>query len=67
MILIMDARFLLINYHHPPALLVLLAMVLSATSHTRLRARDHFISCALIGGKGGARPSLLHTMLEGPT
>ena len=35
-----------------------------ATSHTRLRAHDHD---TLIGGKAGAGPSLLHTMLEGPT
>ena len=41
---------------------------LSATSHTRLRARDHYTSSTLIGGKGGAGPSsLLHTTLEGPT
>ena len=39
-----------------------------ATSHTRLIVRDHYISSTLIGGKGGANPSLLHTMLlEGPT
>ena len=38
-----------------------------ATSHTRLRACDHYISSTLIGGKGGAGPSLLHTTLEGPT
>ena len=36
-----------------------------ATSHTRLRARD--TSSTLIGGKGGAGPSSLHTALEGPT
>ena len=40
---------------------------LRATSHTRLRARDHHTSSTLIGGKGGASPSSLHTMLEGPT
>ena len=39
---------------------------LRATSHTRLRAHDHFTSSTLIGGKGGAGPSLLHTTLEGP-
>jgi hypothetical protein len=40
----------------------------SATSHTRLRARDHYTSSTLIGGKDGAGPSsLLHTTLEGPT
>ena len=38
-----------------------------ATSHTRMRARDHYTSRNLIGGKGGADPSLLHTTLEGPT
>ena len=39
---------------------------LRAPSHTRLRARDHHTSNTLIGGKGGAGPSLLHTALEGP-
>jgi hypothetical protein len=38
-----------------------------ATSHTRLRARDHYTPSTLIGGKGGAGPSWLHTTLEGPT
>ena len=38
-----------------------------ATSHTRLRARDHSTSSTLIGGKGGAKPSSLHTTLEEPT
>ena len=33
----------------------------------RLRDRDHYISSTLIGGKGGAGPSLLHITLEGPT
>ena len=40
---------------------------LRAPSHTRLNARDHYTSSTLIGGKGGAGPSLLHTTLEGPT
>ena len=40
---------------------------LRATSHTKLRARDHYTSSTLIGGKGRVGPSLLHTMLEGPT
>jgi hypothetical protein len=40
---------------------------LRATSHIRLRARDHYTSSALIGGKGGAGPSSLPTTLEGPT
>jgi hypothetical protein len=38
-----------------------------ATSHMRLVAREHYTSSTLIGGKGGASPSLLHTTLEGPT
>ena len=37
------------------------------TSHTRLRARDHHTSHTPIGGEGGAGPSSLHNMLEGPT
>jgi len=40
---------------------------LRATSHTRLRARDHYTSSTLIGGKGSAGPSSLHTTLEGLT
>ena len=44
-----------------------LNLYVRATSHTRLRARDQYISSTLIGGKGGAGPSsLLHTTLEGP-
>ena len=39
---------------------------LRATSHTRLRARDQITPSTLIGGKGGAGPSSLHTTLEGP-
>ena len=39
---------------------------LRAISHTRLRACDYYAS-TLIGGKGGAGPSSLHTTLEGPT
>ena len=41
--------------------------IVRATSHTRLRTRDHCTSSTLIGGKGGAGASSLHTMLEGPT
>ena len=33
----------------------------------RLRARDHYSSSTLIGGKGGAGPSSLYTTLEGST
>jgi hypothetical protein len=40
---------------------------LRATSHTRLRARDQYISSTVIGGKGGAGPCSLHATLEGPT
>jgi hypothetical protein len=36
-----------------------------ATSHTRLRARDHYSSSTLIGGKGRAGPSSLHATLGG--
>ena len=36
-----------------------------ATSHTRLRACDHYTSSTLVGGEGGAGPSLLHTTLRG--
>jgi len=39
---------------------------LRTTSHTRLRAHDHYIPNTLIGGKDRVGPSLLHTMLEGP-
>ena len=41
-------------------------MVVRATSHTRLRAHYYCTSSTLIGGKDGAGPSSLHTMLEGP-
>ena len=44
-----------------------LAFHTRATSHRRLRARDHCTSTTLIGGKGGAGPSSLHTTLEGAT
>ena len=36
-------------------------MVFRATSHMRLRARDHHTSSTPIGEKGGAGPSSLHT------
>ena len=36
-------------------------MTLKATSHTRLRVHDHCTSSTLIGGKGGAGPTLVHT------
>ena len=39
---------------------------LRATSHTRLRACDHYTPSTLISEKGGASPTLLHTTLEGP-
>jgi hypothetical protein len=38
-----------------------------ATSHTGLRARDHYTSSTLVHGKSGAGPTPLHTTLEGPT
>ena len=40
--------------------------ILRTISHTRLSAREHYASNTLIGGKGGAGPSSLHTTLEGP-
>ena len=40
---------------------------LRATSHTRLRARDHHTSSTLLGGKGRAGSTSLHTTLAGPT
>ena len=39
----------------------------TTTLHTRLRACDQYTSNTLIGGKGRAGPSSLHTTLEGPT
>jgi hypothetical protein len=41
--------------------------VVRATSHTRLRAHDQYTSSTFIGEKGGAGPSSLHTVIEGPT
>ena len=41
--------------------------MLRATSHMRVRARDHYTSSTVIGGKGGAGPNSLYTTLEGPT
>jgi hypothetical protein len=41
--------------------------LLGAISNVRLRARVHYTSSTLIGGKGGAGPSLLSIELEGPT
>ena len=43
-----------------------LFLKLKVTSHTRLRARDHYTANTLIGGRGRASPSSLHTTLEGP-
>ena len=39
---------------------------LKATSQTRVRAHAHCTSNALVGGKGGAGPSSLPTLLGGP-
>ena len=38
-----------------------------ATSHMRLKTHDHYTSSTLIGEKGGAGPSSLDIVLEGPT
>jgi hypothetical protein len=45
----------------------MISLMYGATSHARLRARDHCTLSTLVGGKGGAGPSSLYTMLEGPT
>ena len=37
-------------------------VVLRAAPHTRPRARDHYTSSTLIGGKGGAGPSSSFTL-----
>ena len=37
-------------------------MTVRATSHTRLRARDHYTSSTLIGGNGGASPRSSFTL-----
>jgi hypothetical protein len=39
----------------------------ATSTDRRLRARDHYTSSTLIGGKDGAGLSSLHTTLEGPT
>ena len=46
---------------------IYLSTLARATSHPRLIAHDPCMSSTLIGGKGGAEPSLLYTTLEGPT
>ena len=37
----------------------------ATSSHTRLRAHDHYKSSTLIGREGRTGPSSLHTALEG--
>ena len=49
---------------HIPTIFVPSRSNMRATSHTRLRTRDHYTSSTLIGGKGGAGPSSLHTTLH---
>ena len=65
----LDERFTAAHANFPPTLISLLGVVeiSRATLHMRLRARDHYTSKTLIGGKGRAGSSLLHTTLEGPT
>ena len=48
------------------AIFLVMCSTTRATSHTRLRARDHYSSSTLVGGKGGAGPTSLHTSLKGP-
>jgi hypothetical protein len=59
------AKFAISFYQVRPIEMVTLDTIFRATSHTRLRACDHYTSTTLIGGKRGAGPSLLHTVLEG--
>ena len=40
--------------------------MLHVRANSRLRAQDYYTSRTLIGGKGGAGPSSLHVVLEGP-
>ena len=42
-----------------------LLSTLRATSHTRVKACDQYTSSTLIGGKGEAGPSSLHTNVKG--
>ena len=42
-------------------------VALRPTSHTGLRAGDHYTSTTLIGAKGGVGPSSLSNVLEVPT
>ena len=44
-----------------------MVFVPKATSHMRPSARIQYTSSTLIGGKGRAGPSSLHTTLKGPT
>ena len=50
---------------HHTLFLLLHFMELRVTSHMRPRACDQYTSSTLIGGKGGAGPSLVHTTLRG--
>jgi hypothetical protein len=59
-----NLRFFLITWVN--VILIFVKFDLRATSHMRLRARDHYTSSTLIGGKGGAGPSSLYNTLEGP-
>jgi hypothetical protein len=67
----MNANSFIVHYQLVPPLYMVttlvFVLVLRATSHTRLRAHDHYTSSTLIGGKGGAGPSSLHTTPEGPS
>jgi hypothetical protein len=59
-----NLRFFFITWVN--VILIFVKFDLRATSHMRLRARDHYTSSTLIGGKGGAGPSSLYNTLEGP-
>ena len=53
------------RFHGHGSCLICEAALLRATSHTRLRACDHYTSSTLIGGEGGAGPSSLHNYARG--
>jgi hypothetical protein len=46
---------------------LVLDVKLTGVCGVRLRACDHYTSSTLVGGKGGAGPSSLHTTLKRPT
>ena len=56
-----DELYVMGEWPKVPLLLAMLLGSLRATSHTRMKAKDHCILRSLIGQKGWDHPSLLHT------